>query len=453
MTECSQSEFEFEAHFSRRVVGRFEGSRLTSDGGALLLREADRKIGLLRRVVGCFSDGRDAARIEHGLGQMLAQRIYGLALGYEDLNDHEELRKDPLLAVLAGKRELSEPLAGKSTLNRLELTPAGPADAERYHKIGYSAEAIDALLVDIFLEAQARPPRQIVLDLDATDTPLHGHQEGRFFHGYYDHYCYLPLYIFCGDHLLCARLRPSNQDASAGSLEEVERIVKQVRRRWPRVRIVLRADSGFCREELLAWCEKHDVDYVFGLARNPRLRRKISGPMRAAKQEHRRTGQAARVFAEFRYRTRSSWSRPRRVVAKAEYLEKGENPRFVVSSLGPQVWPAQKLYERLYCARGEMENRIKEQLSLFADRLSTETMRANQLRLYFSSLAYVLIDALRRLALRGTEWAAAQVDTIRLRLLKLAAQVRLTARRIWIGYSSAYPWKPLFAAAYAALRC
>jgi len=453
MTECSQSEFEFEAHFSRRVVGRFEGSRLTSDGGALLLREADRKIGLLRRVVGCFSDGRDAARIEHGLGQMLAQRIYGLALGYEDLNDHEELRKDPLLAVLAGKRELSEPLAGKSTLNRLELTPAGPADAERYHKIGYSAEAIDALLVDIFLEAQARPPRQIVLDLDATDTPLHGRQEGRFFHGYYDHYCYLPLYIFCGDHLLCARLRPSNQDASAGSLEEVERIVKQVRRRWPRVRIVLRADSGFCREELLAWCEKHDVDYVFGLARNPRLRRKISGPMRAAKQEHRRTGQAARVFAEFRYRTRSSWSRPRRVVAKAEYLEKGENPRFVVSSLGPQVWPAQKLYERLYCARGEMENRIKEQLSLFADRLSTETMRANQLRLYFSSLAYVLIDALRRLALRGTEWAAAQVDTIRLRLLKLAAQVRLTARRIWIGYSSAYPWKPLFAAAYAALRC
>lgn len=453
MTQCSQSEFEFEAHFSRRVVGRFEGSRLTSDGGALLLREADRRIGLLRRVVGCFSDGRDPARIEHGLSQMLAQRIYGLALGYEDLNDHEELRKDPLLGVLAGKRELEEPLAGKSTLNRLELTPAGPADSERYHKIGYSAEALDALLADIFLEAHARPPRQIVLDLDATDTPLHGQQEGRFFHGYYDHYCYLPLYIFCGNHLLCARLRPSNQDASTGSVEEVERIVRQVRRRWPRVRIVLRADSGFCREELMAWCEEHDVDYVFGLARNARLRRKIGPAMRQAKQEHRRTGQAARVFAEFGYRTRSSWSRSRRVVAKAEYLEKGENPRFVVTSLSQPAWPAQKLYERLYCARGEMENRIKEQLGLFADRLSTETMRANQLRLYFSSLAYVLVDALRRLALGETEWAAAQVDTIRLRLLKIAAQVRLTARRIWIGYSSAYPWKPLFAGAWAALRC
>jgi hypothetical protein len=453
MTECNQSEFEFEAHFSRQVVGRFEDSRLTSDGGALLLREADRRIGLLRRAVRCFSDGRNPEMIRHELGHLLAQRIYGLALGYEDLNDHEELRKDPLLAVLAGKRGLSQPLAGKSTLNRLELTPAGPAEAERYHKIGYSAEAIDELLVDIFLEAHRGAPRQIVLDLDATDTPLHGHRQGRFFHGYYDHYCYLPLYIFCGDHLLCARLRPSNQDASAGSVEELERIVRQMRRRWPRVRIVLRADSGFCREQLMAWCEKHGVDYLFGLARNRRLRRKIARPMRQAKQQHRCSGQAARVFAEFAYRTRSSWSRSRRVVAKAEYLEKGENPRFVVTSLGPQAWSAQKLYERLYCARGEMENRIKEQLSLFADRLSTETMRANQLRLYFSSLAYVLLDALRRLALRGTEWASAQVNTIRLRLLKIAAQVRLTARRIWIGYSSAYPWKPLFAAAWAALRC
>lgn len=453
MTECSQSGFEFEAHFSRRVAARFEGDRLSSDGGALLLREADRRIGLLRRVVGCFIDGRDAARIEHGLGHMLAQRIYGLALGYEDLNDHEELRKDPLLAVLVGKRELEEPLAGKSTLNRLELTPAGPAERERYHKISYSAEAIDGLLVEIFLEAHRRAPRQIVLDLDATDTPLHGRQEGRFFHGYYDHYCYLPLYIFCGDHLLCARLRPSNQDASAGSLEEVRRIVGQIRRRWPHVPIVLRADSGFCREELMRWCEKHRVDYLFGLARNPRLRRKIGRPMREAKQEHRRTGKATRVFAGFDYRTRSSWSRSRRVVAKAEYLEKGENPRFVVTSLSPHTWPAQKLYEKLYCARGEMENRIKEQFVLFADRLSTETMRANQLRLYFSSLAYVLVDALRRLALGRTPWAAAQVNTIRLRLLKVAAQVRVTARRIWVGYSSAYPWKTIFAAAYAALRC
>ncbi len=453
MTECTQVQFPFEAHFSRQVVGRFDGSQMTTDGGGLLLRQTDRKIGLLRRVAGCFTDARDPQRVEHELGQMLAQRLYGLALGYEDLNDHEELRRDPLLALLAGKREVAEPLAGKSTLNRMELTPAGAPLTERYHKITYSAEALDALLVDLFLEAHPKPPRQIVLDLDATDTPLHGGQEGRFFHGYYGHYCYLPLYIFCGDHLLCARLRPSNQDASAGSLEEVERIVRQIRRRWPRVRITLRADSGFCREELMGWCETHRLHYVFGLARNARLRRIIGRAMHKAKQEHRRTGQAARVFAEFFYRTRKSWSRRRRVVAKAEQIEGKENPRYVVTSLGADAWPARRLYEQLYCARGEMENRIKEQLSLFSDRLSTETMRSNQLRLYFSSLAYVLVDALRRIGLRGTEWATAQVETIRLKLLKIAAQVRITARRIWVGYSSAYPWKHIFAAAWSALRC
>lgn len=453
MTQCTQSQFEFEAHFSRQVVGRFDGSRLTTDGGALLLRQAERKIGLLRRLVGCFTDHRDPERIEHGLGQLLAQRIYGLALGYEDLNDHEQLRDDPLLAVLAGKRDLEAPLAGKSTLNRLELTPAGAPQAERYHKISYSAEAIDTLLVESFLEAHPQPPKRIVLDLDATDTPLHGRQEGRFFHGYYNHYCYLPLYIFCDDHLVCARLRPSNQDASAGSLEEVQRIVAQIRVRWPRVGILLRGDSGFCREELMAWCENNAVDYVFGLARNERLRRKIARAMHQAKREHKRTGRAARLFTEFFYRTRESWSRRRRVVAKAEQIEGKENPRYVVTSLGRGAWPAPKLYEQLYCARGEMENRIKEQLSLFSDRLSSETLRANQLRLYFSALAYVLVHALRRLALRGTEWATAQVETIRLRLLKIAAQVRVTARRIWVCYSHAYPWKHLFAAAWSALRC
>jgi hypothetical protein len=415
------------------------------------LRAADKKIRLLKRVVTCFTDARDPARVEHALSEMLAQRIYGLALGYEDLNDHEELRGDPLLGLLAGKRELGEPLAGKSTLNRLELTPAGEPQSQRYHKISYSAEALDALLVEVFLEGHRKPPEEIVLDLDVTDTPLHGQQEARFFHGYYGHYCCLPLYIFCGEHLLCARLRPSNQDASAGSVEEVEGMVRQMRRRWPKTQIILRADSGFCREELMAWCENNDVDYVFGLARNSRLRRKIAAPLREAKQAQQRTGKAARVFAEFSYCTRKSWSRARRVVAKAEYLEKGENPRFVVTSLDASVWPAQELYERFYCARGEMENRIKEQLSLFSDRLSTETLRANQLRLYFSSLAYVLMHALRRLGLRGTEWATAQVATIRLRLLKIAAEVRLTARRIWVRYSRAYPWKHLFAAAYAAL--
>ncbi len=453
MTECSQSQFEFEAHFSRRVVAEFSGHRLSTEGGALLLRATDRKIDLLRRVVRCFTDGRDPERIEHELSELLAQRIYALALGYEDLNDHEELRHDPLLAVLAGKRKIEEPLAGKSTLNRLELVPSGSPSSERYHKISYSTEAINELLVEIFLEAHAKPLRQIVLDLDATDTPLHGRQEGRFFHGYYNHYCYLPLYIFSGDHLLCARLRPSNLDASAGALDEVRRIVGQIRSRWPQVRILLRADSGFCREELMAWCEKHHVDYVFGFARNQRLRRKIAREMREAKREQRRAGKAARVFTEFFYRTRVSWSRSRRVVAKAEHLEQGENPRFVVTSLAAGPWPARALYEQLYCARGEMENRIKEQLSLFSDRLSTETLRANQLRLYFSSLAYVLVHALRRLGLRGTQWATAQVETIRLRLLKIAAQVRVTARRIWLCYSSAYPWKHVFVAAWSALRC
>jgi len=452
MSECNQTAFPFEGHFSRWVVANFDGAQMTTEGGALLLREADRKIGLLKRVAACFTDTRDPQRIEHGLSEMLAQRIYGLALGYEDLNDHEELRRDPLLGLLAGKRALDEPLAGKSTLNRLELTPAGSPHTERYHKIGYSAEALDQLLVDIFLEAHRKPPREIVLDLDATDTPLHGEQEGRFFHGYYNQYCYLPLYIFCGEHLLCARLRPSNIDASAGSREEIERIVRQIRHRWPKVRIILRADSGFCREELMVWCEANDVEYVFGFARNERLRRKIAGPLREAKREYQRTGKAARAFWEFFYCTWSSWSRRRRVVAKAEHLAKGENPRFVVTSLPAERWPAPELYEHLYCARGEMENRIKEQLSLFSDRLSTETMRANQLRLYFSSLGYVLLQALRRLALQGTEWAKAQADTIRLRLLKIAAEVRLTARRIWVRYSRAYPWKALFATAYAALR-
>lgn len=352
---------------------------------------------------------------------------------------------------MAGQRELDRPLAGKSTLNRMELTPQDEA-GQRYRKVSYSAEALDQLLVDIFLEAHPRPPDRIVLDLDVTDIPLHGQQEGRFFHGYYQQYCYLPLYIFCGEHLLCARLRPSNQDASAGSRAEVERVVRQIRRRWPRVQIVLRADSGFCREELMGWCEQHRVDYVFGLARNARLRRIIGREMQQARQQHQQTRRAARAFADFSYRTRKSWSCQRRVVGKAEYLEKGENPRFIVTSLGSQAWPAQKLYEQLYCARGDMENRIKEQLSLFSDRLSTETMRANQLRLYLSSLAYVLVHALRRLALQGSPWAQAQVGTIRLRLLKIAAQVRVTARRVWVRYSSAYPWPALFLSAWNALR-
>jgi hypothetical protein len=355
-----------------------------------------------------------------------------------------------LFGLLAGQRELDSPLAGKSTLNRLERSPAEEGGT-RYHKITYSAEAIDRLLVDVFLESHRRMPQQIVLDLDSTDVPLHGHQEQRFFHGFYDSYCYLPLYIFAGDHLLCARLRAADQDGAVGAEAELERIVTQIRQRWPGVPILVRADSGFCREPLLHWCEQHGVDYLIGLARNRRLRRRLGKPMYAARQQYKRTGKPARVFTQFLYRTRKSWTRSRRVIAKAEYLPDKENPRFVVTSLREDE--PQALYEKLYCARGEMENRIKEQLCLFADRLSTETMRANQLRLYFSGIAYTLLHALRRLALQGTEWAEAQVDTIRLRLLKIAAQVRISARRVWLRYTGAYPWQSLFVHAWRALRC
>jgi len=315
MTECNQEVFSFAAHFSRRVEASFTAGQVSSDGGVLLLRQADRKIGLLDRVASCFTDRRWPVFVQHQLSEMLAQRIYGLALGYEDLNDHEQLRHDPLMGVLAGRRKLEAPLAGKSTLNRLEL----PGGSKRYHKIDYVPEKIDALLVDVFIESHAQPPDRIVLDLDATDIPLYGHQPERFFHGYYDDYCYLPLYIFAGDQLLCARLRPSNVDGAAGALDEVKCIVTRLRAKWPKVRIVLRGDSGFCREELMAWCEADEnrVDYLFGLARNSRLQKIVGKQMHEAKLEHAATGKAARVFTQFDYQTRKSWARPRRVVAKA----------------------------------------------------------------------------------------------------------------------------------------
>ena len=450
MTECIQKVFGFAPHFSRRVEAGFTAGQVSSDGGALLLREVEQKIGLMGRLAACFTDKRKQDRIEHRLAEMLTQRVFSLALGYEDLNDHEQLRHDPLMAVLSGKRELEQPLAGKSTLNRLEL----PGGSKRYHKIDFAPEKIDALLCELFLESHAAPPEQIVLDLDATDIPLHGHQPERFFHGYYDSYCYLPLYIFAGDQLLCARLRPADRDAARGALDEVRRIVAQLRARWPKVRIILRADSGFCREELMAWCEAQEikVDYLFGLARNQRLQKIVGRQMHEARQEHEKTKKPARVFTEFEYQTKKSWACARRVVAKAEYLDKGENPRFVVTSLGAETWAARDLYEKLYCQRGEMENRIKEQMCLFAYRLSTEEMKGNQLRLYLSALAYTLVEALRRLALQGTEWAEAQVDTIRLKLFKIGAVVRISARRVWLQMSSAYPWKEVYQHAWAALR-
>jgi hypothetical protein len=375
-------------------------------------------------------------------------------MGYEDLNDHDQLRHDPVLATLAGKltakRRDCAPLAGKSTLNRLEHAPSAP---DRYHKIGHDAAAIEGLFVALFLEAHKTPPHQIILDLDATDDPLHGHQEGRFFHGYYDGYCYLPLYVFCGRHLLAAKLRRSNIDASAGALEEVARIVRQIRARWPQVKILLRADSGFARDQLMTWCEANGVDYLFGLARNERLVGALAHELALAEAESLAQGAPVRRFADFTWSTLDSWTRTRRVVAKAEHLPKGSNPRFVVTSLSAAEIDARILYEQVYCARGEVENRIKEQqLDLFAGRTSAATMRANQLRLWFASFAYVLLEALRRIGLRFTQFANATCGTIRLKLLKIGAQVRRSVRRIKVAMASACPYQAEYHLAYLYLR-
>jgi len=444
-TECNQFVLGFHPLKHREIRAQFDGGAITTEGGGLLLREVEKRIGIVRQFAACFRDYRNSDLIEHTVEELVAQRVYGLALGYEDLNDHEELRKDPLLAVLVEKSDLArERLAGKSTLNRLELTPATATAKARYKKIVADHAAVDRLFVDVFLAAHPEAPQQIILDLDATDDPLHGNQEGRFFHGYYGHYCYLPLYIFCGEFLLGARLRPSNIDASAGSVEELQRIVKPIRAAWPKVRILVRADSGFCREELMVWCEAEGVDYVLGLAKNERLKAQIKKELTKAERQYQETRRAARIFKEFYYKTRKSWSGQRRVVAKAEHLEKGENPRFVVTSLPAEEWSASALYEQLYCARGDMENRIKEQLMLFADRTSTAYLRSNQLRLYFSSVAYVLLQMLRHLGLQGTELAKAQCTTIRLKLLKIGALIRISVRKVWVSLAGGYPYVALF---------
>ena len=463
MTECTQTSFAFHDLGRRKVVARFDGGKITSDAGGLLLRETERLTGIIRQFAAGFTDHRDPGLIEHPVEDLIAQRIYGLALGYEDLNDHDDLRHDPLLAVLVGKRDplgqqrarerdRGKALAGKSTLNRLELTPARADAGSRYKKITTDRRAIQSLFTELFLQAHEQPPRRIVLDLDATDDQIHGRQAGRFFHGYYKNYCYLPLYIFCGEHLLCARLRPSNIDASAGSVKELERIVAQVREKWPDVQIVIRGDSGFCREHIMRWCEEHDVDYVLGLAKNDRLTAELADELEQAKKQFDAGGQAARVFKDFTYQTRESWSRGRRVIGKAEHLAKGANPRFVVTSLPAEQVAAQPLYEKEYCARGDMENRIKEQqLYLFADRTSAATMRANELRLWFSSVAYTLLAALRRLGLKGTELARAQCGTIRLKLLKIGAQIRVTVRKVWISLAESCPYRRVFQEVFARL--
>jgi len=452
-TECSAALFDFASLGRRRVVGDFDGGAITSDGGALLLGQTDRALGLTERFAGCFRDGRRAELIEHAARTLVGQRVFGIALGYEDLSDHDELRHDPVMAVLAGKlaarRKNCAPVAGKATLNRLELSRAEPT---RYKKIAHDGAAIEALFIDLFLQSFKAPPDQIILDLDATDDPLHGHQEGRFFHGYYDCYCYLPLYIFCGDQLVAAKLRPSNIDGAAGSLEETARIVAQIRQRWASTRIVLRADSGFARDALMAWCEANGVDYIFGLARNARLVATICGELAEAAEESRQTGKPARRFKDFVWRTRDSWSRARRVVAKAEWTQGEANPRFIVTSLTDEDGDARKLYEEVYCARGEMENRIKEcQLDLFADRTSTATMAANQLRLWFASMAYVLVESTRRIALATTELANATCGTIRLKLFKIGALVTVSVRRVKFAFASGCPVKAVFAIAQRAL--
>ena len=463
MTECKPTELHLHAIGSREVVARFDGGTISSDAGGILLSEIERRTGIIRRFAECFTDHRDSDLIEHSVYDLVAQRVYGLALGHEDLNDHDALRHDPLLAVLVGKtdptgadrvrdRDKGKALAGKSTLNRLELTPPGADGSSRYKKIVASCAAMENVFVALFLDAHdanattnAAPPERLVLDRDATDDRVHGGQLGRFYHGYYKDYCFLPLYIFCGEHLLCSALRPADIDAAAGSTAHLHRIIALIRAKWPNVKITVRGDSGFCREEIMVWCEQNKIDFVFGLAKNRRLIGAIADELRQAKAQFDKTQQASRVFKDFQYQTLKSWTRERRVIGKAEYLGGKHNPRFIVTSLTPGEFDAATLYEKQYCARGEMENRIKEQqLYLFADRTSAESMRANQLRLWLSSIAYTLLAALRRLALAGTEMEGSRCDTIRVKLLKIGARVRVTVRKIWISLSEAYPLRELF---------
>ncbi len=464
-TECTPDQLEFHGLGRRDVIGEFNGGKISSDGGGVLLREVEKRTHILKRLSQCFVDHRDPELIEHPVEALIKQRVFGIALGYEDLNVHDALRQDVLLALLADKKDLTgegrvreqdkgKALAGKSTLNRLELTPKEAGKGSRYKKIVADQAAMDRVLVELFQESYEAPPSQIVLDVDATDDPLHGQQEGRFFHGYYKRYCYLPLYIFCGEHLLGARLREADQDGAAGTVEELSRIVSQLWARWPAVRVIVRGDSGFCRNAIMDWCEADArLEYVLGLAKNERLKKAITEELTEAKHEYERTQEPVRLFKDFRYQTLKSWSCERRVVGKAEHLYKGENPRFIVSSLSAEEMDARSLYEDFYCARGDMENRIKEQqLALFADRTSTHAMRSNQLRLYLSSFAYVLVQTLRRLGLRGTVLAKAQCDTIRLKLFKIGAQIRVSVRKVWISFSESYPYAQLYQQIYSRLQ-
>lgn len=455
-TVCHPNRFEYEGPDNRQIVGQFDGGHITCDGGAILLDQVDSRIKLIEQLAGCFDDYRNPNKIEHQLEELLSQRVFGLALGYEDLNDHDDLRSDICLAAVCGKtdptgadrpleRDRGKPLAGKSTLNRLELTGDSASENDRYKKIVMHHDKVEKLLVDIFLQTTVDVPEQIILDLDATDDPLHGMQEGRYFHGYYRCYCYLPLYIFCGDHLLCAQLQTADIDPAKGVVSQLERIVPAIRKKWPQVDILVRGDSGFCRNDIMSWCEKTPgVDFIFGLGGNSRLNKIIKEDMVDAQIRCCQTGAAFRIFDQFNYQTLDSWDCARRVISKAECLPSKANPRFIVTSIADDIDP-QIMYEQIYCGRGDMENRIKEQqLCLFADRTSTSQLHSNQSRLYFSSLAYVLVNALRQFGLAGTDSATAQCGTIRLKLLKIAALVRVTTRKIWLSFAEQYPRKQLF---------
>ena len=464
-TQRTPTRMSFNPLGRRQVEVAFDGGRISSDGGVVLLRETADAMALFPLLADCFRDHRDRSRIEHSVEELVAQRILALACGYEDLNDHDELREDPLFAVAVGKsdptgterprqRDVGAPLAGHSTLNRIELAPEKLNPKRPDLKILHDGEAIERLFVDLFLDAHEEPPAEIVLDIDATDNPLHGNQEGKFFHGYYDEYCYLPLYVFCGSHLLAVKLQTADQGESKGGVPELQRIVAHIRERWPEVRILIRGDAAYCRDALMTWCEESvGIDYVVGFARNPRLLRQIEGELAQAVETCAATKKSARTFKDLRYQTENTWSRERRVVAKAEALPGKQNPRFIVTSLPVEMIDARTLYEDVYCARGDMENRIKEQqLGLFSDRTSAHTLRANQLRLWFSGLAYVLVDTLRRRALVGTELAKAQAWTLRDKLFKIGASVRVTVRRVWVSLSSAYPHAALFIRARDQLR-
>jgi hypothetical protein len=460
-THCSSDRLEYKRLSGRRVTAHFDGGDITSDGGALLLRELDETHDVVNRAAACFTDHRDPGRVEHSLEQLLRQRVFGLALGYEDLNDHDELRVDPALAAAVGKsdpsgtsrsrqRDKGAPLAGKSTLNRLELSAEHGGQDQRYKRFECDFAAMENLLVDFWLEQLDENLQTLILDADATDLELHGDQEDKFYHGYYGHYCYLPLYIFAGDWLVASRLRRADQDASKGTLRHLEVLLERLRSRRPDVQVILRGDSGFARDPIMSWCEEWDVDFVLGLAKNPRLKKRIEEPMARARAESEQTGEPVRIFTEFRCSTLDSWSRERRVIAKSEYIPGKENPRFVVTSLDENDVDARRLYERLYCARGDAENRIREQLELFAGRMSTHWTRSNQVRLFLSGLAYILMSLLRRAA-APVGWEGLRPTTLRLRLLKIGAQVEVTCRRVWLRMSSSCPWQREFRAVFRQL--